>query len=310
MAGKSPRNKTIELKEEERVRFEKELSFFQNKLSLSNIKNKVFNANIIESIDFFPDNSVNLLIADPPYNMEKRFADMSFKEKTNEEYIEYLDSWLGKTPRILTEDASVYVCGDWKTSHAIYEVLSRYFIVRNRITWQREKGRGSNTNWKNSSEDIWFATVSSKYVFNASAVKLRKKVIAPYKENGKPKDWEDTSEGNFRNTYSSNFWYDITVPYWSMAENTAHPTQKSEKLLAKLILASSNENALVFDPFLGSGTTAVVAKKLNRFFVGAEINKEYCLLALKRLNEANENKRIQGYEKGVFWERNTPNKDL
>ena len=90
-----------------------------------------------------------------------------------------------------------------------------------------------------------------------------------------------------------------------MPENTIHPTQKSEKLVAKLILASTNKNDFVFDPFLGSGTTNVVAKKLNRNFFGTEINKEYCLYAQKRLELAESAKDIQGYHDGVFWDRNT-----
>jgi site-specific DNA-methyltransferase (adenine-specific) len=90
-----------------------------------------------------------------------------------------------------------------------------------------------------------------------------------------------------------------------MPENTIHPTQKPEKLLAKIILASTNEGDFVFDPFLGSGTTAVVSKKLNRKFCGVEINDYYCCLAEKRLELAEVDKSIQGYEDGVFWERNT-----
>ena len=113
-------------------------------------------------------------------------------------------------------------------------------------------------------EDIWFATLSNKYTFNVDDVKIRRKVIAPYRIEGKPKDWTETEDGNFRDTCPSNFWDDISVPYWSMSENTAHPTQKPEKLIAKLILASSNADDFIFDPFLGSGTTSVVAKKLGR----------------------------------------------
>ena len=90
-----------------------------------------------------------------------------------------------------------------------------------------------------------------------------------------------------------------------MPENTAHPTQKSEKLLAKLILASSNPGDIVFDPFLGSGSTSVTAKKLHRNFVGIELNKQYCVWAEKRLEMADEVGTIQGYADGVFWERNT-----
>ena len=92
-----------------------------------------------------------------------------------------------------------------------------------------------------------------------------------------------------------------------MPENTEHPTQKPEKLIAKLILASSAPNAVVFDPFLGSGTTAVTAAKLGRRFFGIELNTEYCMWALKRLERAKDDKSIQGYEDGIFYERNMKN---
>jgi len=90
-----------------------------------------------------------------------------------------------------------------------------------------------------------------------------------------------------------------------MPENTDHPTQKPEKLMAKLILASTARGGYVFDPFLGSGTTAVVSRKLGRRFLGIERETEYCCWALKRLNNAASNSSIQGYADGVFWERNS-----
>ena len=90
-----------------------------------------------------------------------------------------------------------------------------------------------------------------------------------------------------------------------MSENTAHPTQKPEKLLAKLILASSNPGDMVFDPFLGSGSTSVTAKKLGRHYAGIERNQQYCVWTEKRLEMANDDSSIQGYSDGVFWERNT-----
>ena len=90
-----------------------------------------------------------------------------------------------------------------------------------------------------------------------------------------------------------------------MPENTEHPTQKPEKLIAKLILASSRPGDLIFDPFLGSGTTSVVAKKLGRHYLGVEQDEHYACLAEKRLALAEVDARIQGYTDGVFWERNT-----
>ena len=90
-----------------------------------------------------------------------------------------------------------------------------------------------------------------------------------------------------------------------MPENTAHPTQKPEKLLAKLILASSDKDDMVFDPFLGSGSTSVTAKKLGRRYLGIEQNERYCVWAEKRLEMAEKDRTIQGYKDGVFWERNS-----
>jgi site-specific DNA-methyltransferase (adenine-specific) len=90
-----------------------------------------------------------------------------------------------------------------------------------------------------------------------------------------------------------------------MPENTAHPTQKPEKLLAKIILASTNENDLILDPFAGSGTTCAAAKKLNRRFTAIEADENYCLLAQKRLDLAEKNKTIQGFADGIFYERNS-----
>lgn len=197
------------------------------------------------------------------------------------------------------------MCCDWESSLIIGNVLKDMFIVRNRITWQREKGRGAKANWKNGMEDIWFATNSNEYTFNLDDVKIRRKVIAPYRVDGKPKDWLETEEGNYRDTCPSNFWDDITIPFWSMPENTAHPTQKSEKLIAKIILASSNKNDVVFDPFLGSGTTSVTAKKLGRHYVGIEKDKQYCIWSEQRLEMAQTNFQIQGYENGIFKERNS-----
>ena len=251
------------------------------------------------------DKSIDLLIVDPPYNLDKDFHGNGFKKQSNQKYADYTKKWIDAVKPKLKDTASVYVCCDWRSALTIGGILDDNFILRNRITWQREKGRGAKTNWKNSMEDIFFATVSENYTFNLDAVKQKKRVLAPYKENGKPKDWEQTKDGNFRLTCPSNFWDDIAVPYWSMAENTAHPTQKPEKLIAKLILASSNEGDNVVDIFAGSGTTGVVAKKLNRNYVNIEQNPLYCAWGEKRLLDAETDKTIQGYSDGVFYERNS-----
>jgi len=253
-----------------------------------------------------PSNTFDLIVADPPYNLSRTFNTSTFKQKNLDEYESWVESWIVEMKRLLKPSGSIYVCGDWRSSTAIHRVLLRHFKVRNRISWEREKGRGAKTNWKNNTEDIWFATVCDDYVFNIENVKMRRRVIAPYTDrHGKPRDWKESESGRYRITHPSNIWTDLTVPFWSMHENTDHPTQKPEKLTAKIILASSNEGDVVFDPFLGSGTTSVVAKKLGRHWVGVEIDRDYCLMAEKRLGLADDDASIQGYTDGVFWERNT-----
>jgi len=255
-----------------------------------------------------PEKIVDLLILDPPYNLNKKFGGNSFSRIPVDQYTDWLRDLFHSVIPALKPTATIYICGDWLSSISIFTAASEIFQVRNRITWEREKGRGALSNWKNSSEDIWFCTVSGHYTFNVEAVKLRRRVIAPYRHaDGRPKDWTETERGNFRDTHPSNLWTDITIPFWSMPENTDHPTQKSEKLVAKLVLASSNPGDIVFDPFLGSGTTSVVAKKLDRQFCGVELDETYALLAEKRLTLADIERTIQGYRDQVFWERNTLN---
>lgn len=267
--------------------------------------NSVVVGDTFKALKKIKDKSVDLLIVDPPYNMRKTFHGNGFNKMQDQEYQKYTEEWIEAVLPKLKDTASIYVCCDWESSLVIGNVLKRYFILRNRITWQREKGRGAKTNYKNGMEDIFFATVSDKYTFNLKSIMQRRKVLAPYKENGKPKDWVETKDGKFRDTCPSNFWDDISVPYWSMAENTAHPTQKPEKLIAKLMLASSNQGDLVLDPFAGSGTTGVVAKKLGRNFINVEQNPIYCVWGQYRLDLAEKVKSIQGYENGVFYERHS-----
>ncbi len=305
MTKKSPKNKTITLTESETLLLEKRLLNVDSRLDQIDVIDKTILGDAIEVIDYLPLCFADLLFVDPPYNMSKVFGKASFKRMASDDYESWVRSWFKKILMRLKPNASIYVCGDWRSSSPLFRVLSDYVNVRNRITWEREKGRGAKANWKNASEDIWFATMSDEYCFNVEAVKLKKKVIAPYRhDNGKPKDWSEETNGNFRLTHPSNLWTDLTVPFWSMAENTGHPTQKPEKLVAKIILASSKPGDIILDPFLGSGTSSVVASKLGRHYVGIEIDKHYACLAEKRLEIAEYDKRIQGYDDEVFWERN------
>ncbi len=304
--NRSLRNKTLTCSELEMENFLGDMLCLTETVSLDQLTNRVVNQKLEDTIPFLPRGFIDLLILDPPYNLTKNYNGYEFRSRESEDYAAWFAHILLNLLPLLRPNATIYVCSDWRTSNIIFPVLDEYFYVRNRITWEREKGRGAKTNWKNNTEDIWFCTLGNDYCFNVDDVKLKRRVIAPYRsEDGEPKDWDESLNGNYRLTHPSNIWSDITIPFWSMSENTDHPTQKPEKLIAKLVLASSNHGDFVFDPFLGSGTTAVVASKLNRRFCGVELNLEYCCWAAKRLLRAKTNGSIQGYTDGVFWERNT-----
>src|SRR5574344_1981699 len=331
-AHKSPKNKTLSISVEEGACFFKQCIDARNcsatdststkrnisnahTFPLSTITNKTLCGDTFALMPLLPRTFVDLAVVDPPYNLSKNYDGTSFNKTSDTSYAEYTTKWLSLLLPIMKKTASLYICCDWKSSIVIADVLTAFekekkLIIQNRITWQREKGRGAKSNWKNAMEDIWFCTMSGKYTFNLDNVKLRRRVIAPYKVDGKPKDWMEAAEPGdtcpgYRDTCPGNFWDDISIPFWSMAENTAHPVQKPEKLIAKLILASSNNGALVLDPFLGSGTTSVTAKKLSRKYVGIEASDLYCTWTEKRLADTDDDKTIQGYDDGVFWERNS-----
>jgi len=304
---KTSHNRSLTILKREIKELSQKFLLLDNSVQEEQIIDKIICQDTFEAIDFLPNGFVDLLFLDPPYNMSKRFNSNKFSKLSIDDYSKWLDVLMSKLSRLLKPTSSIYFCGDWFSSTSIHFTLNKFFKVRNRITWEREKGRGAKGNWKNSSEDIWFSTVSDDYYFDVDSVKLKRRVLAPYKENGTPKGWEKKTEGSFRLTHPSNLWTDITVPFWSMPENTEHPTQKPEKLLAKIILASSKEDDVIFDPFLGSGTTAVVAKKLSRKFVGIEVDQKFAAISQKRILLTEHDKIIQGYNNGVFWERNSLN---
>jgi site-specific DNA-methyltransferase (adenine-specific) len=308
MNGKkrAPRNRTLVLSTADRERYSQVLRRIDTPASLQDILDSTICQDLFTTLLYLPSGGIDLIIADPPYNLTKKFNDNAFRKTGIDQYEKWLISWLPEMRRLLKPTGSIYVCGDWRSSASLHRVLLQNFTVRNRISWEREKGRGARTNWKNNAEDIWFATCSDDYTFNVEAVKLKRRVIAPYVDtSGEPKDWTNNERGRYRVTHPSNIWTDLTVPFWSMPENTDHPTQKPEKLLARIILAGSNPGDVVFDPFAGSGTTSVVAKKLGRHYIGIDVDMDFCCLTEKRLELAATNRNIQGYADGVFWERNT-----
>ncbi len=305
MRERASGNRTLSCTDEEVRTLSRDIMHVKSAVVLPDIEGQLLAGDIFEVARHLPSAFVDLLILDPPYNLSRNYDGNLFKRKEQDEYRSWFEGVVVLLEPMLRSDATIYVCADWKTSTLVLPVLESRFHVRNRITWEREKGRGAKMNWKNNTEDIWFCTKSDRYYFDVDAVKLKRRVLAPYRVEGQPKDWTQEGDGNYRLTYPSNIWTDVTVPFWSMPENTDHPTQKPEKLIAKLILASSKERGFVFDPFLGSGTSVVVAEKLQRRWCGVEINTRYLCWAHKRVAAAKEDSTIQGHEKGVFRERNS-----
>ena len=311
--GNKIRNKTIILSEEQIEEYSKRCIQRVN-IDIPeecDFRNKIFHNDTFKILPWIADEVFDLIIIDPPYNLSKKFNEMTFKKMGFNDYLEYLNSFLKDCVRILKPNGTLYLCGDWKSSAAMQIALAMQnnLHIQNRITWARDKGRGSNNNWKNNQEDIWMVTKhATQYNFNVNEIRQKKKVIAPYRdEKGNRRDWEKTTDGKkWRLTHASNIFTDITIPFWSMPENTEHPTQKPEKLIAKLVLASSDEGDFVFDPFLGSGTTAVVASKLGRKYCGIEVDKKWCAVTQYRLEKAHNDKTIQGYDpiEKCFLDRN------
>ncbi|MBZ0308704.1 MAG: site-specific DNA-methyltransferase, partial [Anaerolineae bacterium] len=179
--NRAPRNRTLTLSHDEQAFFRQRLLHLTEPVEATSLINRTIHQNLAEALPCLPDSWVDLLIIDPPYNLTKAFGSATFQQRSDEKYSAWVESWLLHLMPILKPTASVYICGDWQSSPVLYFVLKTHLQVRNRITWEREKGRGAKTNWKNSAEDIWFCTVSDTYTFNLDAVKLRRKVVAPYR---------------------------------------------------------------------------------------------------------------------------------
>ncbi len=226
---RAPKNRTLTLDENDHTRLRRYIMTTKPALRTETPLTGIAYGDYSEWVRVLPLAHVDFLFLDPPYNLDKSFNGNRFSRRKVIDYTAWLDEIIRTLKPLLKSTASIYICGDWRSSAPIHDVLQKYFTVRNRITWEREKGRGSKKNWKNNSEDIWYCTNSDKPVFKSKSVLLKRRVLAPYRmKNGLPKDWIETDKGAFRLTYPSNIWTDISVPFWSMSENTVHPTQKPE----------------------------------------------------------------------------------
>lgn len=280
----SNRNKTLAMEPGD------ENSYIPKPLPEKELTPGIYWGEALQALKRIEDQSIQAVFADPPYfGKQKAFG--RTVPNVWEEYSIWTLEWLKEAYRVTKDTGSLYVCCDWSYSGKIQDLIEKAgFITINRITWKRDKGRGALKNWKNNMEDIWFAVKDEeKYHFDVTKVKVKKKVIAPYRDDkGRPKDWLEEDGQKYRLTYPSNIWLDITVPFWSMAENTPHPTQKPEKLVDRCLRPVLEAGEIVLDPFLGSGTTAIIADRLGAECIGVEIDPDYVRLAMKRWEKRHE----------------------
>lgn len=218
-----------------------------------------------------PDESINLIISDPPYNIGKDYG----KTKDNLEKKEYLSfsiEWLKEAKRILKKDGTIYVFMGLKYISYIYQILEEELNLtfQNWIVWHYTQGLGKKNGFSSRHDDILVFSKGNKPTFNLDNIRIPQK----YYRKG----------NNMRGANPGNVW-NFSHVHYCHENRQNHPTQKPEGLIERIILASSNEFDHILDPFSGSGTTLRVCQQTNRHCFSIEINKEYVDSSLNRLSK-------------------------
>ncbi|MCH5322362.1 MAG: site-specific DNA-methyltransferase [Helicobacter sp.] len=225
------------------------------------------------------DNSIDLIIADPPYfEICGKFDFGKFKDV--KDYLKWTYQWLQEAKRVLKDTGTLILWGGVGHKPLTFARLAimiedeKLFHIKNWITQRNTRGIGTKINYMSAREDFLFLTKSNKYTFNipyTDEKSTRKDLGA----NGKPRT----------NTHKrvSNVWIDITEASQSSLERCFHPTVKAQKLCDRIIQTHSNENDLIFIPFAGSGSEIISAVKNNRGVIGCELDTEYYNKAIERI---------------------------
>lgn len=232
---------------------------------------KILMGNAIQKLQEFQDNSVDLIIADPPYNLGKDYGNGS-DDKTFEEYITFTKIWTKESKRILKKNGTIYVFMGFRFISYLYEILEKEnsFHFINWICWHYTQGIGKKKGFSPRHDDILMFSKTSNYTFNIDSIRVPQK----YYRN----------INNMRGANPGDVWQFSHIHY-CQDNRQDHPTQKPEGLIERMVLASSNEGDLVVDPFSGSGTTLRVCQQLNRNSIGIELNENYVKMTKNRLKE-------------------------
>lgn len=261
-------------------------------------KGELYNLDVLDYFKNVPSQSVNLIFADPPYNIKKAEWDTFESQK---KYIDWSMKWIREAERVLLPTGSLYICGFSEILADIKWAASKLFKGCKWLVWYYRNKANLGSDWGRSHESLLHFRKSKKFIFNIDEVRIPynahtlKYPIRPQAEssqyaNGKNKKkylWKPNPNGAKPKdvielpTLSNHSW-----------EKTPHPTQKPVELVKKVILASSRPGDLVLDPFGGSGTTFAVAQAFDRHWNGNEINPEYCSIIIQRLSDTEHIERI------------------
>lgn len=222
----------------------------------------------LEVLKSFPNECVDLICADPPYNLGKDYGN-NIDWKQWHEYEQFTTDWLNESKRILKNTGSIYVFMGVRFVSKLFLMLQELGLYFNGwITWHYTQGMGRTKGFSPRHEDILYFTKSEQYIFNIDNIRIPQKYFR--------------ERNNMKGANPGDVW-EFSHIHYSNPERVNHPTQKPEALMKRIILASSNEGDIVLDPFVGSGTTCVVANILNRKWIGIDINPEYIKMSEKRI---------------------------
>lgn len=232
---------------------------------------KVIGGNCIEQLSLIPTATVDLVIADPPYNLGKDYGNGS-DSLDREEYLKFTREWLRESVRILKPTGSIYVFMGFRFISHIYLILEDELGLKfvNWISWFYTQGIGKKRGFSPRHDDILYFSKSDRFTFNLDDIRVPQKFYR--------------SVNNMRGANPGDVW-EFSHVHYCQGSRTGHPTQKPEGLMERMVLASSNEGELVVDPFAGSGTTLRVCQQLSRKCVGIELSAEYGALIQARLRE-------------------------
>lgn len=219
-----------------------------------------------------PDKSINLIVADPPYNLNKDYGNNQDRLKFDE-YLDFSRKWLTEAKRVLKDDGTIYVFMGMRYISYIYDILEKELGMHfnSWITWFYTQGIGKTKGFSPRHDDILMFTKNPKrFTFNLDSIRVPQKYYR--------------SVNNMRGANPGNVW-EFSHMHYCNKNRKKHPTQKPEGLYERMILASSNEGDTILDPFLGSGTLLRVCQQTNRNGIGIEINPEYVEIAKERLSE-------------------------